>query len=245
MMPPVSVFSKRHRISRPRPVRVIGGIARRVRLPAPTPEPKVASPLDRRVCRAVKRAFDVTFSALVLLTVFPPVLLVVTVVTKLTMPGPVFFSQRRTGFRGREFMCLKFRSMRVNEAADERQATRDDPRKTKWGAIMRRTNVDELPQFVNVLLGDMSVVGPRPHMVRQTEEFSKVVDGYMMRHDVKPGITGLSQVRGFRGEIRDREHLEGRVRTDIWYIEHWSVLLDLRIIAMTALRTLSGDRNAY
>ena len=195
--------------------------------------------------RLVKRAFDIVFSLLFLCTLFPPILLIVTIITKTTMPGPVFFRQKRNGLNGKEFYCLKFRSMKVNAEADQVQATRNDPRKTKWGDIMRRTNIDELPQFINVLLGDMSVVGPRPHMVKHTEEYSQLIDKYMVRHFIKPSITGWSQINGFRGETKELEQMEGRIRGDIWYIEHWSFWLDLYIIYKTVANALHGEKNAY
>ena len=195
--------------------------------------------------RMLKRAFDIVFSLAFLCTLFIPILIVVSIITKLTMPGPVFFRQKRTGLNGKDFYCLKFRSMKVNAQADTLQATRNDPRKTKWGDIMRKTNIDELPQFINVLIGDMSIVGPRPHMVKHTEEYSKLIDKYMVRHFIKPGITGWSQVNGFRGETKELEQMEGRIRGDIWYIEHWSFGLDLYIIYKTVANVFHGDKNAY
>lgn len=195
--------------------------------------------------RLLKRTFDIVFSLLFLCTLFIPILIIVTIVTKITMPGPIFFRQKRTGIDGREFYCLKFRSMKVNDDADLVQATRDDPRTTKWGAIMRKTSIDELPQFINVLLGDMSVVGPRPHMLKHTEEYSKLIDKYMVRHFIKPGITGWSQVNGYRGETKDLEQMEGRIKGDIWYIEHWSFGLDLFIIYKTIVNAIHGDKEAY
>lgn len=195
--------------------------------------------------RLLKRAFDIVFSLAFLCTLFIPILLMVTAITKLTMPGPVFFRQKRNGLNGKEFYCLKFRSMKVNADADRLQATKDDPRKTRWGDIMRRTNIDELPQFINVLLGEMSVVGPRPHMVKHTEEYSRIIDQYMVRHFVKPGITGWSQITGFRGETKELKQMEGRIKGDIWYIEHWNFGLDLYIIYKTIANALHGEENAY
>lgn len=202
-------------------------------------------PLERVENRMLKRAFDVVFSLAFLCTLFPIVLVIVTIVTKITMPGPVFFRQKRNGINGKEFYCLKFRSMRVNAQADTLQATKDDPRKTKWGNIMRKTNIDELPQFINVLLGDMSIVGPRPHMVKHTEEYSKLIDKYMMRHFVKPGITGWSQVTGFRGETKELSQMEGRIKGDIYYMEHWTIWLDIYIIYKTVANAVKGDKEAY
>lgn len=195
--------------------------------------------------RALKRTFDILFSLIFLCTLFPIVFIVVFIVTKSTMPGPVFFRQKRNGLNGREFYCLKFRSMKVNADADRVQATKDDPRKTKWGNIMRKTNIDELPQFINVLMGDMSIVGPRPHMVKHTEEYSRIIDKYMVRHWVKPGITGWSQVMGFRGETKELSQMEDRISGDIWYIEHWAFWLDLFIIYKTVANAVHGEDNAY
>ena len=202
-------------------------------------------PLAKVGNQIVKRLFDIVFSLVFLCTLFLPVLLVVAVIIKLTMPGPIFFLQKRTGLSGKTFYCIKFRSMKVNSDADVVQATADDPRKTRWGDFMRRKNIDELPQFINVLLGDMSIVGPRPHMVMHTEEYSQLIDKYMLRHWVKPGITGLSQVMGFRGETRELWQMRGRVRNDIWYIEHWSFKLDLYIICKTVTNAVHGDCKAY
>ena len=195
--------------------------------------------------KVVKRTFDIVFSLLFLCTLFPLILLVVAILTKLTMPGPLFFRQKRNGLNDKEFYVIKFRSMKVNAEADTLQATKDDPRKTKWGNIMRKTNLDEMPQFINVLLGDMSIVGPRPHMLKHTEEYSKLINKYMVRHFVKPGITGWSQVTGFRGETKELKDMEGRIRGDIWYIEHWSFWLDLYIIYKTVANVFHGEKNAY
>ena len=195
--------------------------------------------------RVIKRTFDIVFSLTFLCTIFPIVLLVVAVITKVTMPGPLFFRQKRNGLNDKVFYCIKFRSMRVNDDADKVQATKDDPRKTKWGNIMRKTNIDELPQFINVLLGDMSVVGPRPHMLKHTEEYSQLIDKYMVRHFVRPGITGWSQVTGFRGETKELSQMEGRVKGDIWYIEHWTFWLDLYIIFKTIANAIRGEKEAY
>lgn len=202
-------------------------------------------PLLRVENRVVKRLFDIAVSLMFLCTMFPFIFLVVAIITKATMPGPIFFRQKRTGLNGRDFYCLKFRSMKVNNEADTLQATKDDPRKTRWGDIMRKTNIDEMPQFINVLLGQMSVVGPRPHMVSQTDEYAKIIDDYMVRHFMKPGITGWSQVTGFRGETKKLSQMEGRVRGDIWYMEHWSIWLDIYIMYKTVANAVKGDKNAY
>ena len=202
-------------------------------------------PIQRYRHKFVKRTFDIVFSLCFLCTLFIPILIIVTIITKMTMPGPIFFKQKRNGLNDKEFYCYKFRSMKVNADADKVQATKDDPRKTKWGNIMRKTSIDELPQFINVLMGDMSVVGPRPHMLKHTEEYSKLINKYMVRHLVKPGITGWSQVTGYRGETKELKDMEGRIRGDIWYIEHWSFWLDLYIIYKTVANAIHGEKNAY
>lgn len=202
-------------------------------------------PLEHTVNRIIKRAFDIVFSLLVLTLVFPWVYIIFGTWIKLTSPGPVFFRQKRSGLGGTEFDCLKFRSMRVNADSDRLQATKDDPRKTRVGEIMRKTSIDELPQFINVLRGDMSVVGPRPHMVAHTEQYSHIINSYMVRHFVKPGITGYAQVTGYRGETSELWQMEGRVQRDIWYIEHWSLALDLFIIFKTVANAVCGEEAAY
>lgn len=203
-------------------------------------------PLRTPLNRVLKRTFDLVFSTLFLVLIFWWVLPIVSLITWLTMPGPVFFRQKRNGLYGKEFTCLKFRSMRVNADADKLQATKEDPRKTKWGNIMRKTNIDELPQFINVFLGDMSVVGPRPHMVKHTEEYGALVDKYMVRHFAKPGITGWAQVTGSRGETSELWMMEERIQKDIWYVENWSLLLDIKIIIKTVTNVFGGEKgNAY
>ena len=164
---------------------------------------------------------------------------------KLSSPGPVFFKQKRSGLYGREFYCYKFRTMKVNVDADNLQATKDDPRKTRVGEFLRHTSIDELPQFINVFKGDMSIVGPRPHMLKHTEEYSKLIDTYMVRHAVKPGITGWAQVTGYRGQTEELWQMEGRVEKDIWYIEHWSFALDLKIMAFTVINAIKGEEQAF
>ncbi len=191
-----------------------------------------------------KRLFDIVFS-LIILVVFSPVYLIVGIAVKLSSPGPIFFRQLRTGKNGKDFYCLKFRTMKVNDEADRLQATKGDSRITKVGAVLRKTNLDEMPQFVNVLIGNMSVVGPRPHMVSQTEQYSKLIDEYMVRHLAKPGITGWAQVTGYRGETSDISQMIGRVKQDVWYIENWSFWLDIRIIFQTVFNMIKGDKAAY
>lgn len=192
-----------------------------------------------------KRLFDIVFSSLFLCTMFPLILLVVAIISKFTMPGPLFFKHKRTGYDGKDFYCYKFRSMKLNKDADTVQAVKGDPRITKWGNFMRHTNIDELPQFINVLLGDMSVVGPRPHMLAHTDYYSEFISDYMIRHFVKPGITGWAQTHGERGETKTVEDMNRRVKKDIWYIEHWSFWLDIQIIIKTISDTIKGDKKAY
>lgn len=202
-------------------------------------------PLESLENRIIKRAFDVVCSGLFLITVFPFVYIFFGIAIKLSSPGPVFFKQKRSGEDGREFWCYKFRSMKVNAQCDTLQATENDPRKTRIGEIMRKTSVDELPQFINVLKGDMSIVGPRPHMLKHTEEYSNLINKFMVRHFVKPGITGWAQVTGFRGETKELWQMEGRVQRDIWYIEHWTFLLDLYIMYKTVYNAIHGEKEAY
>jgi Undecaprenyl-phosphate glucose phosphotransferase len=202
-------------------------------------------PLAQPENRLAKRLFDIVFSLLFLCTIFPIIFIIIGLAIKITSPGPIFFKQKRSGEGNKEFWCYKFRSMRVNKDSDKVQATLNDPRKTRLGNFMRKTSIDELPQFINVLLGDMSVVGPRPHMLKHTEEYSKLIDKYMVRHLVKPGITGWAQVTGFRGETKELWQMEGRVERDIWYLEHWTFMLDLYIIYKTVKNAVKGEKEAY
>ena len=203
------------------------------------------NPLKNPFNSFVKRAFDVVGSSIFLVTLYPLIYLPIAAVIKLTSPGPVYFRQKRTGYKGQSFDCLKFRTMHVNGGADTRQATADDPRKTKFGTFLRRTSLDELPQFINVWRGEMSIVGPRPHMLKHTEDYSKLIDRYMARHVVKPGITGWAQVNGYRGVTDQLWKMERRVEFDVWYIEHWTFLLDMKIIVRTVLNVFAGEKNAY
>ena len=168
------------------------------------------------------------------MSVRSPLLLIAALAIKLDSPGPVLFKQKRNGFNGRTFTILKFRSMRVLEDGEIiQQATRDDPRVTRLGRWLRKTSIDELPQLFNVLRGDMSLVGPRPHAVAHNNEYQKLVANYAFRHHMKPGITGWAQINGFRGETRTVDLMEQRVEHDIWYVNHWSPWLDLRIVLKT------------
>lgn len=202
-------------------------------------------PLSDPYNKFTKRVFDIIVSGAFLITIYPFVWLIVAIITKITSPGPVLFKQIRTGYNGKSFTCLKFRSMKVNSDSDKVQATENDPRKTKFGDFLRRTSIDELPQFINVFKGDMSVVGPRPHMEIQTKMYSELISEYMVRHQCIPGITGWAQINGCRGETKTVEDMAERVRHDIWYIENWSVILDIRIIIKTVLQILSKDEQAY
>ena len=208
------------------------------------------SPLDRAGNRRLKRAFDLLAALLAFLLVFSWLWPLLALLIKLTSPGPVFFKQERWGENGRPILCWKFRTM-VRESRDVdqngryQQARRDDPRVTPFGGFLRRSNLDELPQFLNVLRGEMSLVGPRPHPTPMNLEAKDSVRGYSLRHLVKPGITGWAQVKGFRGETRDPRALARRVEADIWYIENWSFRLDLKILLLSAWAMLKGDPNAY
>ena len=195
--------------------------------------------------RFLKRTFDIVFSFLFLITIFPVLFIVLGIAIKLSSPGPVFFKQKRTGKKGRDFDCLKFRTMKPNEDSDSVQACKGDDRITKIGAFMRRTNLDEMPQFLNVLLGHMSIIGPRPHMLKHTEMYSQLIDKYMIRHFAKPGITGWAQVTGYRGETKELSDMEERVKRDMWYIENWTFWLDMKIIFLTIRNMIKGEENAY
>jgi putative colanic acid biosysnthesis UDP-glucose lipid carrier transferase len=192
----------------------------------------------------LKRASDVVLASLILVLI-SPLLLVLAVAVKLSSPGPVIFCQRRYGLDGQEIVVYKFRSMTVVEDGPVvTQARRNDQRVTPLGALMRRTSMDELPQFVNVLQGRMSIVGPRPHAVAHNEFYRSQIKSYMVRHKVRPGITGWAQVNGYRGETDSLEKMEGRIRYDLDYLRNWSLRLDLYIIART-VRLVISDRSAY
>lgn len=200
--------------------------------------------------RVLKRVFDLIFTSLLFILFFSWFWPIIMVLIKLDSKGPIFFKQERWGRDNKKFFTYKFRSM-IPESTDVdcngkyQQASKDDPRITKFGKFLRRTNIDELPQFINVLLGQMSVVGPRPHPTPLNLESKDKFKKYLLRHLAKPGITGWAQVNGFRGETRDPEKMEERIKHDIWYIENWSFWLDIRIIFLTIIRTLKGDKEAY
>lgn len=202
-------------------------------------------PLDSAFARGIKRAFDIVFSFCVIVIIFSWLFPLLALMVKLSSKGPVFFKQVRLGKDNQEFVCWKFRSMRMNKEADSKQATKNDPRVTKVGAFLRKSNLDEMPQFFNVFMGQMSVVGPRPHPLRLNDQYRDIIDKYMVRHFVRPGITGWAQVNGFRGETRTPELMERRVELDVWYLENWSFLLDLKIVVKTVTNMLGKEENAY
>jgi putative colanic acid biosysnthesis UDP-glucose lipid carrier transferase len=197
-------------------------------------------PLQNSFNRIIKRTFDIIFSLLVILLVFPFALLIIAPLIKLSSRGPIFFKQLRSGRNNEEFYCYKFRTMHVNDQADSLQAKKGDTRITAIGAFLRKTSLDELPQFYNALIGNMSVVGPRPHMLRHTEEYSKLIDKFMVRQLVKPGVTGWAQVHGYRGDTRDSSLMEKRVEYDVWYLENWSLILDIKIVVITAWQVIAS-----
>tara|TARA_R110002073_G_scaffold325056_1_gene503587 strand:+ start:23005 stop:24363 length:1359 start_codon:yes stop_codon:yes gene_type:complete len=194
---------------------------------------------------AVKRGFDIVFSLLICVLVLSWLYPLLWLFIKLESKGPAIFKQTREGINGDEFLCYKFRSMRLNKMSDKVHASKNDPRVTKSGSFIRKTSIDELPQFINVLKGDMSVVGPRPHVEALSKEYQEEVDDYLKRHAMKPGITGLAQVSGYRGEVKKRLDIKNRVRMDIFYIENWSFLLDIKIIMITVLNVFKGEDKAY
>jgi putative colanic acid biosynthesis UDP-glucose lipid carrier transferase len=202
-------------------------------------------PLSYTHNAVIKRITDIVISFLFLITLFPVIYLIIGILIKLSSPGPVFFTQERTGLKGKKFKCYKFRSMRCNDEANTRQATVNDSRTTRTGKFIRRTSIDELPQFINVLKGDMSIVGPRPHPIFLNEKYSRLVEKYMVRHFVKPGVTGLAQISGLRGETKETKEMEERIKKDIWYVENWSILLDVEIIIKTVFTMITGDKKAY
>ena len=202
-------------------------------------------PLSNDLNNFIKRFFDIIFSLFILFFILSWLTPIIAILIKMESSGPVFFKQTRNGIKYKEFMCYKFRSMIKNSSADIQQATKNDIRVTRIGKILRKTSLDELPQFYNVLIGDMSVVGPRPHMIKENQRYSKSVSKFMVRHFVKPGITGLAQVKGYRGEIETDEDIINRVKYDIYYLENWSLLLDLNIVFLTSINFLTGQKKAY
>jgi putative colanic acid biosynthesis UDP-glucose lipid carrier transferase len=208
-------------------------------------ELRVASAPVVRRSPLSKRTFDFVFALLVVLFVLIWLIPLIACIIKLESKGPVFFKQPRTGKDGQAFDCFKFRSMRQSDDAHTRQASLGDNRITKSGAFLRRTSLDELPQFLNVLRGEMSVVGPRPHMLKHTDDYSKVIDNFMDRHLVRPGITGLAQVSGYRGETKELESMVNRFNADIHYLRNWSFLLDLRIVLRTVTQAFGDNKHVF
>ena len=201
-------------------------------------------PLQLGFNRFVKRMFDILFSFLVIVLLLSWMYPILFVLIKLDSKGPFVFKQLRSGLDNNNFYCFKFRTMKMNADSDLNQATQDDVRITKLGVFLRKTSIDEFPQFINVFLGDMSVVGPRPHMLKHTKDFSDSIGNYMVRQLVKPGITGAAQANGFRGEISKFEDIKQRVEFDVWYIENWSLLLDIKLIALTIVNMIKGQSKA-
>jgi len=206
-----------------------------------------SEPMEYETARLKKRAFDLIMSSFILVFLLSWLLPILAILIKLDSPGPVFFSQKRSGKNNKEFSCLKLRSLRAHNHADEAcvQVTKNDDRTTKVGRFLRKTNLDELPQFINVILGQMSIVGARPHMLKHTLDFARIEDKYMVRHLSKPGVTGWAQVNGYRGEINQPGQLKNRLEHDIWYIENWNCWLDVKIVCLTVYMTVKGDKNAY
>jgi putative colanic acid biosynthesis UDP-glucose lipid carrier transferase len=202
-------------------------------------------PLEDLGNRIRKRLFDIFVSLMVVIFILSWLIPIISILILLESKGPVFFTQPRSGKDNKSFPCLKFRSMRVNEKANEQQATKNDSRVTRIGRILRRTSLDEFPQFLNVLRGDMSIVGPRPHMLKHTDDYSRMIEQYMIRQFLKPGITGWAQVNGFRGETQTVLQMQKRVEHDLWYLENWSLMLDIKIIFLTVFNTIKGEENAF
>ena len=202
-------------------------------------------PTDEAFNKFIKRAFDIFLSLFVIVFIVSWLTPILGIFIKLESKGPVFFKQKRNGLDYKEFYCYKFRSMTPSLTADLHQATKGDTRVTKVGRIIRKTSMDELPQFINVLKGDMSVVGPRPHMVSHTHMYAEKIDKFMVRHFVKPGITGLAQVSGYRGEVETDSDIINRVKCDIFYLENWSIILDLKIVFKTVFNAVRGEEKAY
>jgi putative colanic acid biosynthesis UDP-glucose lipid carrier transferase len=202
-------------------------------------------PLDNVFNGIAKRAFDLVFASLVTIFILSWMIPLIGILIKLESKGSVFFIQKRNGINNKEFNCLKFRSMTPNDYADVKQAIKNDPRVTKTGAFLRAYSLDEMPQFLNVLLGDMSIVGPRPHTIPMNQTFKTKIERYNSRHKIRPGITGLAQVRGFRGEIENPHQIRSRVRLDSFYINNWTFLLDMRIMVKTVYELVFNRENAY
>ena len=203
-------------------------------------------PLKKITNRILKRTVDIIISVFLIIFVFLWLFPIIILLILKDSKGPIFFVQKRTGKDGREFNCYKFRSMKVNSESNIKQAIKGDSRITNIGKILRKTSLDETPQIFNVLQNNMSIVGPRPHMLKHTDEYKKIIDKFMVRHFAKPGITGWAQINGLRGETKKIIEMEKRVEADIWYIENWSFFLDIKIIFSTIILILfKKDTNAY
>jgi len=202
-------------------------------------------PFEKIETHFIKRVFDLIFSLSVCILVLSWLIPILWIIVKSESKGPLFFKQKRDGLDGKQFYCYKIRSMVVNDEADKISATKNDPRITKIGAFLRKSSIDELPQFFNVLFGNMSVVGPRPHINVQNEKYANEIDNYLLRNSVKPGITGLAQISGFRGEVTKKSDIKNRVRLDVFYIENWSFFLDVKIVVKTFLNFFNREEKAY
>lgn len=201
--------------------------------------------LDETRNQIGKRIFDLVFSILFGLLILSWLIPLIGLLIKLDSKGPVFFIQQRHGIRNKHFGCFKFRTMVVNNEADSMQASRNDPRITRIGKFLRKSSLDEVPQFINVMIGDMSLIGPRPHPIKLNERFASKITNIMSRHYVKPGITGLAQCMGYRGETQELLDMENRIRMDRYYIENWSFWLDIKIIFLTIVSVLRGSEKAF
>jgi putative colanic acid biosynthesis UDP-glucose lipid carrier transferase len=204
-----------------------------------------SEPLEDVGNRIKKRIMDIAVSLIVVILILSWLIPLIGLLIFIESGRPIFFSQKRTGKNNQPFNCLKFRSMKINKDADSKQATRNDMRITRLGSFLRKSSLDEFPQFINVLKGEMSLIGPRPHMIKHTDDYSKIVDQYMIRHFLKPGITGWAQINGFRGEITEPRQIKLRVQNDLWYLENWNIWLDIRIMFMTIYTIFKGDKKAY
>ena len=205
------------------------------------------APLNDGLNKFIKRCFDIVFSLFILIFILSWLSIILFILIKLESKGPLFYKHKRNGINYKEFNCYKYRSLTTIKEVKGTYVKQDDYRLTNIGRFLRKTNLDELPQFINVLMNDMSVVGPRPHMLSYTDAYSKKIDKYnfIFRHNVKPGITGLAQIKGYRGEIETDKDIINRIKYDIFYIENWSLLLDLKIIFQTVFNTIKGEKKAY
>ena len=203
--------------------------------------------LNTDINKFLKRSFDIVFSLFIIVFILSWLSILLFVLVKLESKGPLFYKHKRTGINYKEFFCYKYRSLTITEEIEGTYVEQYDKRVTAIGKFLRKTSIDELPQFINVLIGDMSVVGPRPHMLSYTDDYSKKINKYnfIFRHNVKPGVTGLAQIKGYRGEIRLDNDIINRIKYDIFYIENWSLLLDIKIIFQTFINVLKGDDKAY